>query len=317
MTHSPEWHAARATGIGSSDAAAVAGLSPWKTPLEVYLDKIGESENIETPEMRRGTLLEPVVRQMYCDATGHTVEVPDAMIRHPIHDFAIVNLDGIVTAQNLIWEGKTSRNRSGWGEPGTAEIPVVYLCQVQHGMMVTSIPRADIAVMFGDFELAIYHVEADPEFQMLLLEHEAKFWLHVEQRIPPEPVTASDMIHRWPRNLIASTAATSDDLQAARVLVAVKDRIAAWEKIKEQAETLLKGSIKDAEGLHVGDETICTWKSIETSLRFDTGRFEGDHPELHKQYLTETAPQRRLLLKKGKKCLQKSNMILPPSIKGS
>ena len=30
-------------GIGGSDVAAIRGVSPWRTPLQIYLEKIGES----------------------------------------------------------------------------------------------------------------------------------------------------------------------------------------------------------------------------------------------------------------------------------
>ena len=33
----------RTKGIGGSDVAAICGVSPWKTPLQIYLEKIGES----------------------------------------------------------------------------------------------------------------------------------------------------------------------------------------------------------------------------------------------------------------------------------
>lgn len=78
------WLAARAHGpdgsipitIGGSDVAAVFGISPWKTPLDLWLEKAGklipdESENMWQKEM--GHLLEPVVAQMYAFKTGHRV----------------------------------------------------------------------------------------------------------------------------------------------------------------------------------------------------------------------------------------------------
>ena len=66
-----QWLEERRQGIGGSDAAAAVGLSPWKTRLELWLEKTGQTpDREETPEMRRGTLLEPVVKQLYADATG-------------------------------------------------------------------------------------------------------------------------------------------------------------------------------------------------------------------------------------------------------
>ena len=302
-THSPEWHAARATGIGGSDAAAVAGLSPWSTPLDVYYDKIGESENIETPEMRRGTLLEPVVRQMYCDETGYTVEVPD-LIRHPVHEFAIVHLDGIVLDQNCIWEGKTARDRRGWGEPGSNEVPVVYLAQAQHGMMVARLPRTDITVMFGDFETVTYHVEVDLEFQDLLLEHETAFWACVQKRIPPEPITAADVQRRWPISQPIGKPASAEYVNMVARVSLIKDFIKKLEAVQETTEAEIKREMEEVEALTLGDEQIVTWKTAKGAMRFDKKRFEKEQPELYGQYLTQSAPSRRFLVKGEKPCLQ-------------
>ena len=45
-----EWLEERRKGIGGSDAAAVAGLNPWRSAAAVYLDKVGEVE----PENKKG-----------------------------------------------------------------------------------------------------------------------------------------------------------------------------------------------------------------------------------------------------------------------
>ena len=37
------WLRMRSGGIGGSDAAVIAGLSPWKSPYELYLEKTGEA----------------------------------------------------------------------------------------------------------------------------------------------------------------------------------------------------------------------------------------------------------------------------------
>lgn len=34
-----EWLKHRQSGIGGSDASAVAGINPWKTAVQVYIDK--------------------------------------------------------------------------------------------------------------------------------------------------------------------------------------------------------------------------------------------------------------------------------------
>ena len=44
------WLDRRRAGIGGSDVAALLGLSRWKTPLDVFLDKTGRSEPIPDNE---------------------------------------------------------------------------------------------------------------------------------------------------------------------------------------------------------------------------------------------------------------------------
>jgi putative phage-type endonuclease len=62
----------RATGVGSSDIGAVAGLSPYARPIDVWMVKRGLAEVPETEAMRLGTALEPVVAGLY--AREHLVD---------------------------------------------------------------------------------------------------------------------------------------------------------------------------------------------------------------------------------------------------
>ena len=139
----------RATGIGGSDAAAILGLSRWKSPFQVYQEKRGEAA--QTPDnasMRWGRYLEPVVRQAYADDTGRAVRLPDGLVRHQQHTFMIANLDG-VTDDGRVVEIKTARTSQGWGEPGSDQVPQEYLLQAQHHMAVTGLVVADVAVLIG------------------------------------------------------------------------------------------------------------------------------------------------------------------------
>lgn len=309
ITGSKEWHEARRRGIGGSDAPAVAGLSSWKTPLEIYLDKIGESVNEESPDMRRGTLLEPAVRQMYCDATGLEVIQPNEFIRNPDYPFAFVNLDGIA-GNNRLLECKTSRNRAGWGEPGSDEIPIAYMAQVQHGLAVARLDVADVAVLFGDFDFAIFTIEPDREFQELLFECEARFWERVIKRIPPDPASANDIKLRWPTAMLDSREASEESIVVASCLNAVKRQIKLLEGIQVRAETYLKAQIEDSEGLSLKGDVIATWKNAKGATRFDAKRFQAEQPAFYKQYLNESPSSRRFLLKGGAKCLMEMSMTM-------
>lgn len=98
-----EWLAQRRTGIGGSDVAAILGLSPWRTPYQVWEDKTGRSDDQEeTPALYWGRLLEDPIRQAYADRTGLTVTKPDRMFTSEAHPFMLANLDGIASDLSLI-----------------------------------------------------------------------------------------------------------------------------------------------------------------------------------------------------------------------
>jgi putative phage-type endonuclease len=295
----------RRKGIGGSDAAAVCGLSPWKTPIDVYYEKIADGlpEDNETPAMRRGTILEPAIRQMYAEETGRSVVTLTEPVVHSSLRFVRANLDGLAS-NDIVLECKTARTKNGWGEPGSSDIPVAYLCQVQHNMLAARKHRCDVAVLFGDFEFAIYPIEADPAFQGLLMDEEMAFWKCVVRREPPDPITGADIEKRWPRSVVQSVAATSADIDAAVTLSQMRAAIKELECCEEQAATILKASIKDAEGLSVDGDLLCTWKSVAGNPQFDVKRFRERCPKLYDRYLVAPAPQRRLLLKEKCPCLQ-------------
>ena len=72
----PEWHAWRMQGLGSSDAPAIMEESPWRTPKQMWELRTGrrtEQENTN-PALRRGRELEPKARAAYEAFTGEQME---------------------------------------------------------------------------------------------------------------------------------------------------------------------------------------------------------------------------------------------------
>ncbi len=68
-----EWLAVRNQGIGSSDSAAVVGLSPYKSPLELWMEKTGRKAPDDLSDNEAvfwGSTLEPVIAQVYGEKTG-------------------------------------------------------------------------------------------------------------------------------------------------------------------------------------------------------------------------------------------------------
>src|SRR6266550_2596225 len=192
VQRTPEWLAARRTGIGGSDAPAVLGLSPWRTPFEVWAEKTGDltvDEREPNEAMNWGTILERAILNEYSRRSGvETVEV--GLLRHPDLSWMICSPDAV--AADRIVEIKTTRSSSGWGDQGTDEIRLHYLVQVHHNLIVSGAPLADVAVLIAGSDYRIYHVEPHDALYAQILDQDAAFWASVQALEPPPPKSVGD-----------------------------------------------------------------------------------------------------------------------------
>ena len=296
---STAWHYLRRTGIGGSDAAAALGLSPWRSAYELYLDKLGELEHAEpNPAMLWGKRLEPTILQEYSDATGRRVATPRSTFRSVAFPYMIANLDGL--AEGRVVEAKNVRTADGWGEAGSDVVPLVYMLQVQHYMLVTALPVADIAVLIGGADFRIYEVPADADLQGMLVAGESEFWQSVTRGEPPQVVSVEDARKRWGslavRGNVEATAADADLVTALHLVRAQMETLTA----EAQAAKLLLmkrlgetgDAIVDAKG-----HALVTWRLARAPMRFDAEAFEREHADLYHSYLRPGKPSRRFLLK--------------------
>lgn len=85
-----DWLAVRKGGIGSSDAAAAVGLSPYKSQLELWLEKTGRDASLpkidpqdEESPANWGNVLEPIVAWHYSKRSSKRVRRINAVLQHP------------------------------------------------------------------------------------------------------------------------------------------------------------------------------------------------------------------------------------------
>lgn len=294
-----EFLAQRRKGIGGSDIAAVLGLSKWKTPYEVWKDKLGLSTPTPDNEaMLWGRELEPVIRQQYAERTGREVITPSKMLVHKEHPFLIANLDGFTT-DNRIVEIKTARLANEWGEPGTDEVPIAYLLQVQHYMLVTGFEVADIAVLISGSDYRQYEIKADKELHDMLIDEAVQFWRCVETETPPAPVSYADAVSRYGKHSNAGeVTATAEIEEHVQSIKSIKERIKELEQKEQEHRTEImlalgeKDTLIDLEG-----NQLVTWRLAKPTVRFDSKAFEAAHPELYKQFRKTGEASRRFLVK--------------------
>lgn len=285
----------RKSGIGGSDASIVAGLSSWKTPVELYLEKIGEREieQIENERIYFGNLLEPVIREEYCRRTGHVVKTTDETFTHQDYPWMLAHVDGLIYSENAILECKTASAfvAKKWGIPGTDEIPEPYLMQCAHYAAVCNVDRVDIAVLIDNSDFRIYTYRRSPALERGIIEIESKFWNeHVLKRIPPEPINGSDSRTLWPEYEEGKVSiADDDDINSVHDLMIMRQQIKDL-KDKEQSLLLkLQNKMRDSSTLidQYTSNKLATWSNTKTT-RINTKLLRENDPEIYEKYCSES-----------------------------
>lgn len=198
-----EWLKNR-TRIGGSDASCILGLNPWKTNIELWLEKTGQTtpDDISDKDcVKYGVAAEPLLRELFAlDFPEYEVEYfGDNMILNDDYPFGAASLDGELTEKETgrkgILEIKTtnilqSMQKEKWKD----RIPDNYYIQILHYLMVTefdfAILKAQLKSEFnGDIYLQTKHYKierADVEEDIKYLESsEREFWKQVQERKRP------------------------------------------------------------------------------------------------------------------------------------
>ncbi len=181
------WLAARLSGIGSSDAPGILGVSPFASPLSVYADKLGLAEDREQSEaMKWGSILEPLIVQEFAAETGRKAERAGELLRSRANPFQLATLDAVQFAEKHEGPGDLEIKATGWRAGDWTEgVPEHVFVQVQHQLSVTGWGWASVAVLIGGCKLLWADVERDDRFiDDVLLPAEAEFWRRVEAREP-------------------------------------------------------------------------------------------------------------------------------------
>ena len=175
-----EWLKYRTKGIGGSDVSIIAGINPFKSIYELWLEKTKkvEPEEGNSEYTHFGTLLEPIVRKEFMDRTGIKVRQKHMLLQSERYPFMFADLDGVIRENGklCIFEAKTaSAYKQEIWEQG---VPAPYILQVQHYMAVTGAEKTYIAAIVGGNHFFCHVVERDEQIIGKIIAMEKYFWEH-------------------------------------------------------------------------------------------------------------------------------------------
>lgn len=294
----PAWLELRKQGIGGSDCAAALGVSKYRTPYQVYCDKLGLAEPLEETEpMYWGKVHEKNIVARYAQDTNMDVECPQAIFRSKLNRFMQYTPDGIVGRGSRLLEVKTSRYGDGFGESGSDVIPQEYILQVQHGMAVLGLPVCDVAVLIAGSEYRQYEIWADKDLQGMIIEGEYEFWEKVQNRVEPELISPEDIKRRYQYSMTSSIEATEEIANEIEELKITKGLIKSHETDEARISSVIKSFMAENDTLTYAGKPLAAWKTTTPGQKFNLDAFKKDCPDIYKKYLVDAAPQRRFLIK--------------------
>lgn len=303
-----EWLAVRKGGIGSSDAATAVGLNPYKSQLQLWMEKTGRDGLLpqidpadDTSPMYWGTLLEPIVAAHYTRRTGNRVRRVNAVLQHPTRPWMLANLEReVVGARDVqILECKTAGlNGARLWKDG---VPEYVQLQVLHQLAVTGKHAADVAVLICGQELQVHRMERDERMISQLLELEADFWRHVEADRAPA-ADGSESADLALRSLYPSDTGLVLDFTGDQELSGVFDKLLAVRKavaLQAEQEQRLKQQIQqrmgDASKAIFGAGEVA-WRRSKESTAIDLDRLRSEYPDLVARFTKPKPGSRRFLV---------------------
>lgn len=271
-----EWLERRREGIGSSDIAAILGISPWQGPLHVWLDKLGQLNWAGNAATKWGSRFEDDVLEEFIEAHPELVVTPKpGTFADPTAPWRLASLDAEAIGEDglSVVEIKTGQGRRAgdeWGEPGTDEIPLYYLTQVTWACDVRRATRWRLAYLPLD-DLENYR-EYEGNFSPALaaqLRERVGAWRdrHILGGVEPTADGLDDTTEILAGRRMQIEAVPTAELPADALLWQAGYRanhqaIAEFEAAKTEYGNLLRQALiaaKAQEGL-VNGEVVATWK---------------------------------------------------------
>lgn len=289
--------------FGASDIPVLMNASPWRNRAELFIDKSTEpSLQDETPAMRKGNLLEPILLAEASRILGVAISTPTKQYKK---GRLVVSYDGLPSEQpekpDFIVEAKTTSYKN---VESVDDIGLDWRWQA----WAQSEIFGGVPVFFVVFDkrqnISVHELPDNSVARQQLVEETEMFGTKVDNH---EPIT--EFIHELDAEQIAqffpSTKRTielpADATNWVTALELARELKAEGEKQEKLAKDELARLLQDAEIGTVNGVSVVSWKETAGKLSLDTKALKADLPEIHDKYIKQGAPYRTMRMLNSKK----------------
>lgn len=262
-----DWLTIKKETIGSSEATIACGISQWKSPYELFLEKTGRKEPDDVNDsMILGKLLERPLVEFWAIKTGHRPikgTFRDIVYKHPVHPFISCTPDVFFihesTGKKWLLEVKNPDNRRVDEPDKSWIIQLTYqmgICGIKKGALLWSYPQRGVYFLYQEFD---FNQELFDSIIYAVIE----FWTeYVQKDVPPPLSNASDVLYQYPIEEEGKVIEGSEALSMTYYeMKQLQDIINTNTKILEKHKNDVKLFMLDAEKVKYCDQIIFSWKT--------------------------------------------------------
>ena len=289
--------------FGASDIPVLMNASPWRNRAELFIDKTTEPTlNEETPAMRKGNLLEPVL-------LAEAERLLGVAIATPSHQYKkgrlVVSYDGLPAEQlekpDFIVEAKTTSYKT---VESVDDIGLDWRWQA----WAQSEIFGGVPVFFVVFDrrqnITIHELPDNPSARNQLVEQSELFGSRVDTN---EPLTNfvdelnADQIAQYFPSTNRSVELPDNATNWLTSLEMAREMKADAEKQEKLAKDELARLLQDADVGTLNGISVVSWKETAGRASLDVKALKAELPEIHDKYQKQGLPYRTMRMLNSKK----------------
>ena len=292
-----KWLAWRKLGITATEAASIMAPSDWGSPLKVYTDKLGITQNDQSDPngfFEWGHRVEDLLVTKFMEQHPNFTRCTQGRLYQ--RDWMKCSLDAQCFDENgqpVIIECKTGTSLSKW-DP----IPTRYFAQIQWQMLVTGIRKAYFSVLIveGGWNWFEKEVEFSPTYVGQMLSKCGDVWGCIQSKTPPKALANPEA----DKTAIAGIAGETGHLGSP--VEVDEDTVAKYKQLKEAADKADEAfaTFKNELGLKLLDvqklvckgKTFASWVERKGAVTIDKTILQQRFPEVYAQVTKQGLPTR-------------------------
>ena len=295
--------------VGGSDVATIFGLSPWTTPLELWMVKKGRMKPKSPPnpdQLAMGHMLEPIAAHFYAQRTGNTVTDDNYLYQHATLEYALANIDRRYTRKEdgeggvLECKSLTYHKAADWAD---GAIPIYYELQLRYYLAVLDEKHGAFSALWGnnpENDLATPHIERVQAKEDIIFEKLDRWIWSLRHDKPPtmedvQPQLAMDALARiygaGKKGLPTIEFPRKYEPQLRKIAALQEENVQLKGAIKKNEEAIEAHSVRIAELMKEHEHGILTTTTdkllvdfvTSTSRRVSSEYLKQNYPSIYEE----------------------------------